>query len=123
MITYGESLALYRGHRFTKKNDQRIYSFTYEDYIPLDAESSARYESIHLGTVTVEGFGLECWEYEEKFGKPRQNTILVNRSDMPSVPAKKLLRRLDELRRGVGKFGWNPTQDEADIREFIGNIG
>ena len=116
VITHGEFLALYRGHTFRKKNKQERYTTTEEDYILLDVESSERYESIHLGTVTVEGFGLECWDYEEKFGKPRGNTIFANQSEMPSLPAKKLLRRLDELRRGGGKFGWNPTQDEVDVR-------
>ena len=107
-----------------KKKKQEGYSdITDEDYILLDVESSARYESIHPGTVTIEGFGMECWDYEQKFGKPRDNTFFVNCADMPSLPAKKLLRRLDELRRGVGKFGWNPTREEADIREFTGNMG
>ena len=97
-----------------------------EDNILLDVESSERYESIHPGTVTVEGFGLECWDYEEEFGKSREvgeGTVFVNCADMPSLPAKKLLRRLDELRRGVGKFGQNLTKDEADVREFTGNMG
>lgn len=113
--------ALYRRHTFIKKNRQEGLSD--EDCILLDVESSARYENIHLGTVTVEGFGLECWDYEEKFGKPRDQTIFVSHAKMPDLPAKKLLRRLDELRRGIGKFGWNPTQEEADLREFIGNVG
>ena len=120
MIAYEESpLDLYRGHTFIKKNKQEQYSYhTSENYILLDVETSARYECIHPGTVTVEGFGMECWDYEEKFGKPQSNTILVNRSRMPSLPAKKLLRRLDQLRRGVEN-----TQDEADLREFTGNMG
>ena len=92
--------------------------YTTQDYVQLGIESSARYESIHPGTVTVEGFGMECWDYEEKFGKPRSNPILVDDSDMPSFPAKKLLRRLDQLRRGVEN-----TQDEADLKEFTGNMG
>ena len=104
-----------------KKNQQERYSV--EDDILLDVESSARYESIHPGTVTVEGFGMECWDYEIKFGRQRENTIVVNCADMPSLPAKKLLRRLDEFSRGVVKFGWNPAQDDADLREFTGNMG
>jgi len=102
-----------------KKNQQE----TDDDYILLDVESSARYESSHPGTVTVEGFGMECWDYEAKFGKPREKTILVNCSRMPRIPAKKLLRRLHEFRCGVGNFGWYPTQEEADLREFTGNMG
>jgi hypothetical protein len=85
-----------------KKNKQERYSSTTEDNILLDTECSARYENIHPGTVTVEGFRMECWEYEEKFGKPRQNTMLVDYSDMPKPPAKKLLRRLDS----ASSRGW-----------------
>ena len=106
-----------------KKKKEEEYNNTSEDYILLDIESSAKYESINPGTVTVEGFGLECWAYEEKFGKPRSHTIAVSGADMPSLPAKKLLRRLDHLRRGVGKFGWSPIQDEADLKEFTGSMG
>jgi hypothetical protein len=106
-----------------KKSKQDGYNHSSEDYILLDVECSARYESIHPGTVTVEGFGMECWDYEESFGKPRSINIFVNGAVMPSLPAKKILRRLDELRRGVGKFGWNPTQDEADLKEFTGSMG
>ena len=95
-----------------------MFTGTKEKDILLDVESSVIYESIHPGTVMVEGFGMECWDYEEKFGKPQSNTILVNRSHMPSLPAKKLLRRLDQLRRGVEN-----TQDEADLKEFTGNMG
>lgn len=106
-----------------KKNNEEMAIYTTQDYVQLGFESSARYESIHPGTVMVEGFGMECWDYEEKFGKPRSNPILVDDSDMPSFPAKKLLRRLDQLRRGVEKFGLNPTQDEEDLRELTGSMG
>ena len=118
MITYGESLALYTGHTFLYKDSPTLERILLR--MPFDVESSARYESIHPGTITVEGFGIECGDYEENFGNRRENTVVVNNSDMPSLPAKKLLRRLDELRRGVGEFGSNPTQDEADLREFTG---
>ena len=106
-----------------KKQQGRDSYNNNEDDIPFDVESLARYESIHLGTVTVEGFGMECWFYEEIFGKPRVKTMFVNAADMPGLPAGKLLRRVDELRRGVGKFGWNPTWDDAGLREFTGAMG
>ena len=106
-----------------KINREEKNIWTNDDNILLDVESSARYESIYPGTVTVEGFGMECWDYEEKFGKPRKNTIFVNCSDVPSFPAKKLLRRIDQLRHDNGTFGWNPTQDEEDLREFTGSMG
>ena len=72
------------------------------------------------GTVTVEGFGMECWSYELSFGKPRESTVFVSYAELPSIPAKKLLRRVDELSRGIRKFGWDPKQEEADLKEFFG---
>jgi hypothetical protein len=78
---------------------------------------------VNPGTVTVEGFGMESWDYEENFGKKRENTIFVNCAKLPGVPAKKLLRRLDELRHGGQKFGWAPEQEEADLKEFFGDMG
>ena len=72
------------------------------------------------GTVTVEGFGMERWSYEIRFGKPQENTILVSHAELPNIPARKLLRRMDELSRGVHKFRWNPKREEADLKEFFG---
>jgi hypothetical protein len=61
------------------------------------------------------GIRREIWEATK-----RKHTIFFSTSDMQSLPAKKLLRRLDQLRHGVG---WNPTQDEAGVIEFTGHIG
>ena len=71
----------------------------------------------------MHGYSPILLNYEIEFGKPRDNTVLVNCANVPSHPAKKLLRRLDEFRRGLGKFGWNPTQDDADLRAFTGEMG
>jgi hypothetical protein len=92
-----------------------------EDYTLLDAEAQPKYENVNPGTVTVEGFGIECWDFE--MTKPRNKTIMVNNSAMPNVPAAKLLRRLDELRRGGDRLGWSPDEDELDIKEFVGTLG
>ena len=61
-----------------------------EDYTLLDAEAQPKYENVNPGTVTVEGFGIECWDFE--MTKPRSKTIMVNHSAMPNVSAAKLLR-------------------------------
>lgn len=78
---------------------------------------------MNTGTVTVEGFAMECWEYEEKFGQARDKTIMVSYADMPHVSSKKLLRRVDELARAPNNFGWNREQEEADLTEFFGDMG
>lgn len=85
-------------------------------------ESDPLYENENPGTVTVEGFGLECWEYEEIYGKTRAETVFVSHAQLPNVPARKLLRRVDELRRGEEKFGWHPEKEEADLEEFFGDL-
>ncbi|KAJ7748394.1 prion-inhibition and propagation-domain-containing protein [Mycena metata] len=130
------SFDLYRRKKFIDRPSRDGYESPSDaDYVLLDVEADARYENVHPGThcipyfpenavtVTVAGFGLECWDYEEKFGKPRDNTILVNCSEMPNIPARKLLRRLNELCRGRHKLGWNPTYDDARLREFTGDMG
>lgn len=42
---------------------------------------------------------------------------------MPEVKASKLLRRVDELRRNVDRFGWSPDQDDIYLKEFVGDLG
>ncbi|KAF8626728.1 hypothetical protein AX17_006494 [Amanita inopinata Kibby_2008] len=116
------SFDLYHRKRYIKGSRRRSLQ-TDESHILFDVESNPKYENVNPGTITVEGLGIECWDYEEKFGKERKNTIFISYADLPKVPAKKLLRRIDELRRGVNKFGWNPDQEEADLKAFFGNIG
>ena len=121
MLTESE---LYRRKRFLKRVKKDKYSTdTDEDYVFFDIESSSKYENKHPGTVTIEGFALECWDYEELFGKQKDKTYLVSRAKMPEVKAKKLLRRVDELRRNVDRYGWSPDQDDLYLQEFVGDLG
>jgi len=69
-----------------------------EDYVLLDPKAHPKYEHAHPGTVTVDGFGLECWEHEEM--KPRHASVLVNRADLPPLPARRILRRLQATSAG-----------------------
>ncbi|KAL9636014.1 MAG: hypothetical protein Q9164_003097 [Protoblastenia rupestris] len=64
-----------------------------EDYVSFDVESDPYYENKTSDTITVEGFALECWNYEAYFGKPRERTVVTSYAKMPNVPAKKLLRQ------------------------------
>ncbi|KAK1828634.1 small glutamine-rich tetratricopeptide repeat-containing protein 2 [Podospora conica] len=92
-----------------------------EDHLLFDPESYARYENVNPGTVTVEGFGIERWDYEES--KPGEMSILVNHADLPVLKARRLLRRLHEIQSKVGKFGWSPAVEELNLKEFIGEAG
>ena len=87
----------------------------------FDLESYPSYENENPGTVTAEGFGLECWQHEEVHGKRRgAETVFVSCEDPPDIPASKLLRRAEELRRGGEKFGWNPEKEDAELEELFG---
>ena len=92
-----------------------------EDYVLLDPEAHPKYEHAHPGTVTVGGFGLECWEHEEM--KPRHASVLVNRADLPPLPARRILRRLHEIQKMTGEFGWNPTAEGLNLIEMVGDLG
>jgi hypothetical protein len=99
-------------------------SKTEEDSLLLDVECESRYENVNPGTLTVEGFGMECWDYEEHHSdKERDNTVFVDARDLPGIPAKKLLRRIHELQRGGDKFGWNRDKEVADMKELFGITG
>jgi hypothetical protein len=115
-------LEMYRKKKYMKKRTRDNYDVTdSEDYVLLDPEAHAKWENVNPGTVTVEGFGFECWDFE--MTKPREHTIMVSGAKMPNVTAMRLLRRLDELRKGPGKLGWNPDEDELDIKELVGTLG
>ncbi|KAF9458772.1 prion-inhibition and propagation-domain-containing protein [Collybia nuda] len=118
------ALNLYHRKKYIKKIRHDKYNTpTDEDYIYLDAESDPKYNHVIAGTVTVEGFGLDCWDYHNTFGKHHEQTILVSYADLPDLPAKKILRRLDELRKGAGRLGWDLKMDYMDLKEFTGDGG
>ena len=83
-------------------------------------ESELKYENVNPGTVSVEGFGMECWDYEENFGKKREKSIFVSYQELPNVRGRQLLRRIHELQRGGNKLGWHPEGEQADLKEFFG---
>ncbi|KAG9032379.1 hypothetical protein FS842_004098 [Serendipita sp. 407] len=115
---------LYRKKKYITKSRSRDYDYEYptdEDYVYFDAEADPRYDNMRPGTVTIEGYGLDCWEYEELHGKSYDKTIFVGTGPLPNLPAKKLLRRIDELQKMTSKsLGWSPKQDEEDLAEFAG---
>ncbi|KAL4887640.1 hypothetical protein BJY04DRAFT_212668 [Aspergillus karnatakaensis] len=96
-------------------------SFDYdtEDETFFSIEAHPAYENENPRTVTTEGFGLECWDYEERHGRPRNRTVLCSGAAMGGVPAQKLLRRVSEL-RNPRQLGVDPVKDDIDLIEFIG---
>jgi len=113
---------MYKKKKYMRKRSQDNYEpLDDEDYTLLDPESHAKFENLNPGTVTVEGYGLECWDFEKT--KPREHTVMVSYAKLPEAPARKLLRRLNELQTEPGKFGWSPEKEELDLKEFVGTLG
>ncbi|EUC43331.1 hypothetical protein COCMIDRAFT_101084 [Bipolaris oryzae ATCC 44560] len=114
---------LYKRKKFHAKRRGKDYDLgTEDDNLLFSVESNSEYENVNPGTVTVKGFALDAWDYEDT-NYPRESTVITNASDPGSITAKKLLRRIDELQKGAGKLGWNPEIDLMDMREFTGGMG
>ncbi|KAJ3566753.1 hypothetical protein NP233_g6809 [Leucocoprinus birnbaumii] len=117
-----ECFNLYKRKKYMQKSRKEKYeTLDSEDYVLLDPESHIKFENINPGTVTVEGYGIECWDFENQ--KPREDRIFVNCADLPVLQARTLLRRIDELQTNPGKFGWSPVEEELDLKQFVGTLG
>ncbi|EUC27059.1 hypothetical protein COCCADRAFT_42093 [Bipolaris zeicola 26-R-13] len=96
---------LYKRKRFHAKRKEKDYDLgTEDDNVLFSVESNSEYENVNPGTVTVKGFALDAWDYEDT-NYPRESTVFTNTSDPGNITAKKLLRRIDELQKGAGKLG------------------
>ena len=63
---------------------------------------------------------MECWNYQEVFGKKDNELIFVNAEALPSIPIKKLLRRVEELKYGSTKeLAWNRKGEQMNLQEFV----
>ncbi|KAL3462784.1 hypothetical protein BJX64DRAFT_258587 [Aspergillus heterothallicus] len=114
------SFELYRKKKFMTEDPDTNWAFTDdEDGTLLDVECYAYYGSSVSGAVSLEGFGLECWAHSE----PRTLSVPVSYVVVPEVPMCKLLRRVDELRRGDVQVGRDQRRDLWDLLEMIGEDG
>ncbi|KAK2774211.1 hypothetical protein FQN53_003721 [Emmonsiellopsis sp. PD_33] len=122
------SFESYRRTKFFTNTKGRPTDTNIELNTFLDVESDPRYENANLGTVTIEGFGAECWEYEEfrgsdGFQMPDWMEATLNSYPVPPAYHSQLLRRVDQLKGDddAHKIGVDPEQDERDLREFVGD--
>lgn len=93
---------------------------TEEGSVLFDVESYQHFENIHPGTVTVEGFALEAWSYEENHHPKGDKTIFVSCADPGPIEGKQLLRRVHELQTSLPKWGWATEEDRESLIEFMG---
>ncbi|KAL3482042.1 hypothetical protein BJX99DRAFT_243378 [Aspergillus californicus] len=112
--------------KFIKPETDSRYGFTlsdHEDALLFDPEIYPEYTHLHPGTVTLDGYALDCWEWEVLYG--RSNTLerlLVPTHSIPGLKAAQLLRRVAELQSmtRVQDLGWDSIRDEADLIEIMG---
>lgn len=128
ILAYWVLKELYKKRRFTPKLESEVTEYDYgifeEGNTFFGVESYRDYESVYPGTVTVEGFGLEAWHYQNKYHR-RQTAVSVYPGDVPLLNIQTLLRRMDELQNQDPGFGMsaNPKQDFLDLKEFTGDLG
>lgn len=79
---------LYFKKTYTKKAKEDFSEYSDESSVLLDVECHSRHQNINPGTVTVEGFGMECWGYEDSFGKLQENLTLVSYADLPVISTR-----------------------------------
>ncbi|ROT38200.1 hypothetical protein SODALDRAFT_333972 [Sodiomyces alkalinus F11] len=115
------SFGLYRRRRFYTKPRAPLPMPSDEDTILLDVEAEAKYDHVYGGTVSVEGFGMEWWDWEENFGPARQQIFQFSRGIMPPVKSVKMLRRTDELARANVEEDGEERVDDGDLMEFFGD--
>ena len=92
-----------------------------EGNVFFDPECVPQFENANPGTVTVEGYGLECWEFEYPKAKPR--TVFISVARLPTLTAGTILRRLDELSKGDRPFCQDQMMDKLDLKEIVGDLG
>ncbi|KAL6365038.1 hypothetical protein LRP88_01016 [Fusarium phalaenopsidis] len=105
-----ESLSLYRRKTYGNGIGQ--------DSIMLDAESEPGYTGAIPGTVTAKGFGVECWEAEYLANRQIEEPRKAEKTKFKCVEEKKILRRIDEMRRGTRLHERSEDQRKADLEEF-----
>lgn len=74
---------------------------TEDDNFLFTVESNSECKNINPETVTIKGFALDAWDYEDT-NYPRESFVFVNASDPGSITAQKLLPRIDELLENSG---------------------
>ena len=89
-----------------------------QDGILLDAESEPGYTGAIPGTVTAKGFGVECWEAEYLSNRKIEEPRKAEKTKFKCIEEKKILRRIDEMRRGTRLHERSEDQRKADLEEF-----
>lgn len=111
---------LYRKKKFIRRrSSHEDDEATSEDYLYFDVEADPKYENIRPGTVTIEGFGMECWAYRIDFGNHPEITYAVCLDKVPAVSGKTILRRIFELKHmNPNSHGWDLEGDVEYLSEF-----
>ncbi|KAL4864165.1 hypothetical protein BDV12DRAFT_205890 [Aspergillus spectabilis] len=103
--------------------DKKPHTSDYEVVRYFECEADPKYYHVHPGTLTVQGYGKECWNHEEVYGsglREAEKKYLCHTGRLPDTGAMELLRRLDALRSGARALDENPEYDKADLEEFVG---
>ncbi|KAF4462931.1 small glutamine-rich tetratricopeptide repeat-containing 2 [Fusarium albosuccineum] len=107
-----KSLGIY----YQKELSHSSFKTNGQQHMWLDAEAEPTYAGTIPGTVTPEGFGFGFQEAHSS--KKSADHTSVNTKELVPVKENKILRRIDEMRRGIRLDERNQEQQEADLKEF-----
>ncbi|KAF4981470.1 hypothetical protein FZEAL_2713 [Fusarium zealandicum] len=112
-----KSLGLYHRKTYTQPSP----SDNGEQDVLLDAEGEPDFAGLIPGTVTVDGFSHECRElaYSSKTSPVQSSRIPTK--DLTPIKESSILRRIDEMKRGIHLYERSEEQEEADLKEFTGD--
>ncbi|KAL3444302.1 hypothetical protein BJX65DRAFT_311080 [Aspergillus insuetus] len=102
------------GRPIDEKPEARVFT---------EIKSDSRYLNLHCGTITVEGFSRECWNYEQLV-RNTFNTELTNNECKHKFVFARLQQRMIELeKKDLRKIGLDRAADDKEVMEFVGNLG
>jgi hypothetical protein len=78
---------------------------------------------VHRGTITVEGFGRECWNYEQAVNDPYSLELTPNPCPHKFVFTRLQDRMIELENKDLRKIGLDRTADAWEIMEFVGDLG
>ncbi|KAJ0423185.1 hypothetical protein BJY00DRAFT_310313 [Aspergillus carlsbadensis] len=102
------------GKSLDEKPEARVFT---------EIESDSRYLNMHPATITVEGFGRECWNYEQTVRNPYNIETTTNECKHTFAFAR-LEERMVELEKQAQRtIGLDRAADDKEVMEFVGDLG
>jgi hypothetical protein len=108
---------------FFKSGAGKLLDEKPEARVFTEIESDSRYLNLHCGTITVEGFGRECWNYEQMVRNPFKPDLTNNECQHKFVYARMQQHMIELEKKDLRKISLDRAADDREVMEFVGNLG